>query len=49
MRTMLTWCEDCGEDMSEFGGRRCKYCGDEICSLCYQDHLRYCKQDNDED
>jgi len=39
---MLTWCNDCGEDMHVNGGRECKYCGEEYCYDCIEEHEKYC-------
>ena len=43
MTTLLTWCEDCGDDMREFGGRSCRYCGREFCFVCMREHERDCR------
>lgn len=40
--TFLTWCDDCGEDMHEVGGRECQFCGDEFCYDCIEEHEKYC-------
>ena len=38
---LLTWCEDCGDDM--FGDSYvCEKCGQELCYSCYQQHLKDC-------
>ncbi len=42
--TMLTWCEECGDDMHENGGRMCQYCGGEYCYRCIKEHERTCSE-----
>lgn len=42
MTTILTWCEDCGSDMHQNGGRSCRHCGAEFCYDCIKNHERYC-------
>ena len=49
MTTMLTWCEECGEDMHIQGGRECQYCGDEFCYGCIVEHESFCKIEDEED
>lgn len=48
MTTLLTWCEECGEDMHVNGGRECKYCGNEYCYKCIKEHEKNCKEENTE-
>ena len=42
MSTMLTWCEECGEDMHVNGGRSCKHCDAEFCYNCIKEHESNC-------
>lgn len=53
MGTMLTWCEECGEDMHQNGGRACKFCEREFCYICITEHEKHCidnpnSEDDDE-
>ena len=45
MGTMLTWCEECGEDMHMNGGRECQNCSGEFCRGCIKEHEKGCLQD----
>lgn len=47
MPTLLTWCEECGEDMHVSGGRECEHCGSEFCHECIEEHEKNC-DDNPE-
>ena len=47
MPTMLTWCENCGEDMHINGGRACLYCGNEFCLGCIKEHEEFCPENPD--
>lgn len=47
--TMLTWCEVCGDDMHEVGGKECDKCGKEMCFRCLREHKRYCGKDDDDE
>lgn len=39
--TQLTWCEDCDEDMHQYGGGWCECgCEKELCSRCLGEHRR---------
>ena len=53
MPTMLTWCEECGEDMHVNGGRMCRSCSEEFCLGCIKDHEKFCnnstKGDDDDE
>jgi hypothetical protein len=40
--TLLTWCENCDNDMHVNGGRACKYCEEEYCLDCIKDHEINC-------
>ena len=44
--TQLTWCEGCGEDIHDNGGRLCAFCGEEYCSGCILQHEMNCDKDN---
>lgn len=45
---LLTWCEDCGDDASEYGGlRACPECGLELCFACGDSHQEYCNKDRE--
>jgi len=37
--TILTWCEECGEDMHVCGGGTCDICGEELCWDCMKEHM----------
>ena len=39
--SLLTWCEDCGDDM-EGDSYVCEKCGQELCYHCYQQHEKEC-------
>jgi len=42
--TILTWCEDCSEDMDKWGGRSRQYCNEEYCYGCIENHEKYCNK-----
>lgn len=45
--TILTWCENCSEDMHQNGGKSCQYCDEEYCIDCIEDHELYCDENPD--
>lgn len=47
--TILTWCNDCGEDMNIHGGIECRYCGEEYCLACITEHERYCPENQNQE
>ena len=47
--TKLRWCELCGEDMHEKGGKRCKYCLGEYCLNCFKRHVKHCLRNPNRD
>ena len=47
MSTILTWCENCGEDMHVNGGGTCNYCGKEFCYGCLEGHEHFCEENPD--
>jgi len=38
MGTLLTWCEECDDDMHEKGGDYCDGCNRELCTECLEEH-----------
>ena len=44
---ILTWCEDCGDDM-EGHSYICEKCDQELCYSCYLYHEKECFAEEDE-